>query len=224
MNRFFNIWIFIIAVLSIPTALAVGLNEDFQVFGFKIPGIEFEYKELFFGIGAGLIFLLGVLKASKKWMGLRIVKQKERFQFSTEVSRSRMSRVLLYNTIELLFLLIFGAFFYSMSLFSAYLGLTFFILLLEHFLNTFLGIYRKMYRVGMTKKALIRVDREVNVIYFKGLQKITKHQQSLYFEYSNDLVLHIPLDVIPEEKTTAFYKALRTQVDPDKVFYSGFDL
>lgn len=223
MNRFFNIWIFIIAVLSIPTALAVGLNQDFQIFGFKIPGIEFEYKELLFGISAGLIFFLGVLKASKKWMGIRIVKQTERFQYSMAVSNERMSRVLLYNTIEVLFLLLFGAFFYSMSNFSAYLGLTFFILSIEHFLNTFLGIQRKMYRVGMTKKALIRVDREVNVIYFKGLQKITKHQQTLYFEYVNDLVLHIPLNVIPEEEQTAFYKALRTQVDPDKVFYSGFE-
>lgn len=222
MNRFFNIWFVVIVLLNLPVALAVGLNQDFHVLGYRIPGEEFEYKHIYFGVSAGLVFLLGALKASKKWVGLHIVRQLQRFQFSTQISVARLKRVLLYNTIEIIFLSLFGALFYSLATDAQYLGLVFFILALEHFVNTLLGVNGKMYRVGMTKKAIIRVDREVTLIYFNGLQKISQHQSTLYFEYTNDLVLHMPLDVIPEAEKAHFYSVLKSHVDPNKVFYSGF--
>lgn len=221
MNKFFNLWILFITIITFPISLAVGLNQDLNLFGFRIPGEEFEYKELFFGIAAGLIFLLGAVKASKKWMGMYIVRQKERFQYSTPISTSRKKRVLLYNGIELLFYALFAYFFFLTE--AAWMvGGVFIIIFSESLANTFLGISKKGYRVGMTKKALLRVDREVTMVYFNGLEKITKHQQTLYFEYVNDLVLHIPLNVIPEAEKDNFYKALRQQVKPEKVYYSGF--
>lgn len=221
MSKFFNQWIFLVTVLTIPIALAVGLNQDFHVFGFRIPGEEFVYKDLFFGIAAGLIFLLGALKASKKWTGLFIVRQKERFQFSTPISSARKKRVLLYNSIELLFFAVFASFFFLTDSTWVVAGV-FVILFIETLANTFFGINKEAYRVGMTKKAVLRADREVTLVYFKGLEKITKHQQTLYFEYVNDLVLHMPLDVIPDDQKDSFYKALREQANPDQVFYSGF--
>lgn len=221
MNKFYNQWIFLVTVLTIPIALAVGLNQDFHLFGIRIPGEEFAYKDLFFGIAAGLIFLLGALKASKKWMGLFIVRQKERFQFSTPISTERKKRVLLYNSIEMLFIAVFASFFFLTEATWIVAGV-FVILFIETLSNTFIGINKKAYRVGMTKKVVLRADREVTLVYFKGLEKITKHQQTLYFEYVNDLVLHMPLDVIPDEHKDNFYKSLRQLASPEKVFYSGF--
>lgn len=221
MNKFFNIWLLFIAIISIPFTLAVGLNEDFHFLGYKIQGEEFIYKKQFFLIIAGLAFLLGALKASKKWMGIKIVKQTQRFKFSTPISKSRIKRVLLYNLIELVFFLLFGLFFSFLSSESLFLGFVFFILFAEHLLNTIQGIKNKRYRVAMTSKALLRVDREISVIYFKGLEKIATKQQTLYFHYNNDLLLHLPLDVIPEERFNEFISTLKSIVDPDKVYFEN---
>ena len=222
MNKFFNLWIIIITVVSLPFTLAVGLNEDFHIFGYKVQGIEFEYKFITFSIIASLLFLLGALKATKKWMGLNVTRQKHRFIYTAFISDERKLRVLLYNSIEIIFLAIFGGFFFYISDDTLYIGLIFFILTGEHFINTILGIHKKYYRIGITKKAIIRVDREIDLIYFKGLQKITKHQQTLYFDYPDNLVLHFPLNVIPDDQHKTFYATLKEQVDPNKVYYSGF--
>jgi len=222
MNRFYNIWLLIFTLLTFPFALAVGLNEDFEFLGLKIQGEEFAYKKMVFISSAGIIFLLGALKASKKWLGMRVIKQVKRFKFTCGLSSERQSRVLVYNSIEILFLLLFGLFFFIMSQESIYLTIAYLILAAENIANSFFGAAKKRYGIGISSKALIRVDREVNVIYFKGLQKITKHQDTLYFDYVNDLTLHVPLNVVPEEKETFFYEALKHQVDPDKVYYSGF--
>lgn len=222
MNRFYNIWLFIITFVSFPFALAVGLNEDFEFLGFKIQGEEFAYKQVVFIVGGAALFLLGALRASKKWMGLNVMRQVKRFKYTSEISEERRKRVLIYNSIEIIFLLLFGLFFFIMTTEAIYLTIAYVLLSLENLANSFVGINNQGYGIGISSKALIRVDREVNVIYFKGLQKITKHQDTLYFDYINDLTLHIPLNCVPQDKETEFYQALKEQVDPNKVYYSGF--
>lgn len=222
MNRIYNIWILIVTVLTFPFAIAIGNNLDFSFFGLSIPGEEFKYKELVFTISAGLIFLLGVLRSSKKWLGMRVVKQVHRFKFSTPISDKRKNRVLLYNIIEILFYVIFagGLLYFSTS--AIYVILVFAILALDSIINTFLGIKGKKYRVGLTKNAIVMADRETKAIYFKGLKKISKHQQTLYFEYVNGLVLHFPNDLLPEDQWTNFVSTLQQQVSPENVYYTGF--
>ena len=222
MNRFFNSWILLFTILVFPFALAVGLNEDFEFIGLKIQGEEFEYKTIVFSSVAGVLFLLGAVKATKKWLGIRVIKQTKRFKFTCELSQERKKRVLVYNGIEIVFLLLFTGLFGYLSADTLVLALVYFALALEHFLASFVGVTKNKYGVGVSTKALIRVDREVNVVYFKGLQKVTKHQDTLYFDYVNGLTLHIPLNVIPKNKEDEFYTTLRTYVDPNKVYYSGF--
>ncbi len=222
MNRFYNIWLFIITLVSFPFALAVGLNEDFEFFGFNIQGEEFAYKQVVFIVGGAALFLLGDLRASKKWMGLNVMRQTKRFKYTSEISEERRRRVLIYNFIEIIFLLLFGLFFFIMTNEAIYLSIAYALLAVENLANSFVGMSKQGYGIGISSKALIRVDREVNVIYFKGLQKITKHQDTLYFDYINDLTLHIPLNCVPQDKETEFYQALKEQVDPNKVYYSGF--
>ncbi|MEX1191712.1 MAG: hypothetical protein WED10_11480 [Brumimicrobium sp.] len=222
MNKFFNIWILIFTVLTFPFALAVGLNVDFSILGLKIPGEEFEFKEILFGTSAAIIFLLGALKSSKRWSGIRVVKQKSRFLFSTEISKQRKNRVLLYNTIEIVFAILFAFIFWYFTESAIYISIVFIIIMLDYIANSIAGIGQKKYRVGMTRKAIVAVDREVKVIYFQGLKRITKHQQTLYFEYINDLVLHFPTNLIPESEQENFLKTLMENVSPDKVYYTGF--
>jgi hypothetical protein len=222
MNRVFNIWILIITVLTFPFAIAVGKNLDFSLFGVSIQGEEFIYKELVFSISAGLIFLLGAIRSSRKWLGMRVVQQVKRFKFSTPVSEQRKKRVLLYNSIEIIFYLVFAAGLIYFSMSALFVALVFIILALDSLINTILGVKGKRYRLGLTKKAVVMADRETKAIYFNGLKKISKHQQTLYFEYVNGLVLHFPTNLLPDEEWSDFASSLKEQVSPEKVYYTGF--
>lgn len=221
MNKVFNIWILIITVLTYPVAIAVGKNLDFSLFGLSVQGEEFPHKELYFAICAGLIFLFGAIRSSKKWLGLRVVKQVDRFQFSTPISEKRKRRVRLYNILEIAFYLIFAGGLIYFSEFALYVALVYVILAFDNAINTILGLSKKQYRIGMTKKAIVMADRETKAIYFKGLKKVSHHQQTLYFEYVNGLVLHFPDDMIPKTEWEKFVRTLKANVSPEKVYYSN---
>lgn len=224
MNKIYNTWIFIISLLTLPFAFAVGLNEVFGIFGLKIHGDEFEYKELVFGISAGLIFLLGATRSSRKWSGIKIVNQVDRFQFNTVISPERKQRVLLINSIEIVGFFLIGMVFIIFSKDAIFITLIFLIFIVDSIINTIRGMIGKKYRVGMTKKAIVSVDREVVAIYFKGLKRISITKDQLFFEYNNnDLVLDFQLNTIPLEKQEEFMRQLRLNVDETQVYFSGFD-
>ena len=224
MNKIYNTWIFIISLLTLPFAFAVGLNEVFGIFGLKIHGDQFEYKELVFGIAAGLIFLLGVTRSSRKWSGVKIVNQVDRFQFNTVISKERTQRVLLNNSIEILGFFLIGMVFIIFSKDAVFITLIFLIFIIDSIINTLRGVLGNKYRVGMTNKAIVSVDREVVAIYFKGLKRISITKDQLFFEYNNnDLVLDFQLNTIPLEKQEEFMRYLRMNVDETKVYFSGFE-
>jgi dolichol kinase len=224
MNKIYNTWIFIISLLTLPFAFAVGLNEVFGVFGLKIHGDQFEYKELVFGIAAGLIFLIGVTRSSRKWSGIRIVNQIDRFHFNSVISKERKQRVILNNSIEIVSFFLIGTVFLIFSKDAIFITLIFLIFIVDSLINTIRGTVGKKYRVGMTKKAIVSVDREVIAIYFKGLKRVSITNDQLFFEYNNsDLVLDFQLNTIPPEKQEEFMRYLRLNVDDTKVYFSGFD-
>lgn len=207
-----------------PFAFAVGLNEVFGIFGLKIHGDQFEYKELVFGIAAGLIFLLGVTRSSRKWSGIKIVNQVDRFQFNTVISKERTQGVLLNNSIEIVGFFLIGTVFIIFSKDAIFITLIFLIFIVDSVINTLRGVLGKKYRVGMTKKAIVAVDREVVAIYFKGLKRISITKEQLFFEYNNnDLVLDFQLNTIPQEKQEEFMRYLRMNVDETQVYFSGFE-
>lgn len=224
MNKFYNSWITIVCISSIPIALAIGLNEDFTIFGYTIEGEEFAYGDLAFAIAGGIVLVLGGFKAVRKWMGLRLVTQTEKFSFITSISKERKQRVRLYNTIEILFLVLWGGLFFYLSSASWSLAFVLFLIATEHLLNSLVGLNGNKFRIGVTKKAILRVDREVDVVYFKGLQKITVQQQSIIFEYINGLVLHLPLDAIPDDQLKEFEKEIKEKINPERVYYSGLSV
>jgi len=222
MNKVYNIWIFIISLLTMPFAFAVGINEVYGVFDLRMHD-EFEYTQLVFGISGGLIFLLGLMRSSRKWSGIRVVNQIDRFQFNTAISQERKQRVILNNGIEIVGFFLIAVVFTVFSKDAVFISLIFVIFIIDSVVNTIRGLTGKKYRVGMTKKAIVSVDREVITIYFKGLKHISIDKEQLYFEYINDLVLDFPLSNIPTEKQEEFMRLLRNNVDETKVYFSGFE-
>lgn len=221
MNSFFNGLILVLCFISLPFALAVGLNEDFTFFGLNIPGEEFAFKDWFFSLIAMLVLLLAAVKASRKWSALTVVKQRNRFLFSTNLSVKRKNSVVLFAGLEWLFILLVGAFFLFISKETLIIAFVLFLMLLEHIFHLSYGFIGNKFGVGMTSKAIIAADRSFVVIYFQGLKKIIKQQNNLLFDYGNNLVLELDLDLMEPSQQKAFVVELKKIASPKSVFYDG---
>ena len=72
--------------------------------------------------------------------------------------------------------------------------------------------------MGITSKAVVAADRDVSVLYFSGLRKVSIHQQSIYFDYIKGLQLSFPIDCMEKDQHDVFFNVLEEQVDTEKVF------
>ena len=75
------------------------------------------------------------------------------------------------------------------------------------------------FRVGISSKAIIVGDREVVVIYFEGLRKVSVDQQTIYFDYIKDLQLSFPTNCILDENKAEALEVLQNSLDKDKVMF-----
>ena len=82
----------------------------------------------------------------------------------------------------------------------------------------FLWVGLPRFGVGLSKKAIIVADREVVVLYFSGLRKVSLSQQTLFFDYMQSLQLTFPVDCIPENNRNDFLHNLEAVTDKDRVF------
>jgi hypothetical protein len=58
------------------------------------------------------------------------------------------------------------------------------------------------------------------VLYFSGLRRVEIHQQTVYFEYIEDLQLFFPVNAIDKKDFSSFRNALEDKLNRDKVFFS----
>ena len=219
MNKIYNIWILIISIITLPIAFFAGMNQEFGAWNIILT--DYEYIDLAFGIAAGLIFLLGASRSAKKWTGLRIVNKKEKFIYNAVIGKERIKRTRVLNYIEIFYFFILAIGFTVFSVKAASVSLVFFILIIDATLYSVIGIWGKKYRIGMTSKAIVSVDREVIAIYFKGLKTITYKSDNLIFEYVNDLVLDLPIENVRVEDRAHFFELLKEKIDREKVFLIG---
>jgi len=213
MNRITNSFIL---VLFIPImALTIFVAFDLPLGIFKTTGSQLPYRqELMLGLSI-LVAILFINRSVKRCMGLYTVAQKSRFVFRSALSSERKKRVVVYGILESF---VYGFLSYSLwtltpeALPSA---LVFLFFSIEGFVFVSLG--SKYFATGLSSKAIIVADREVVVVYYNGLRKVSIGQQTLYFDYIQSLQLSFPIDVIPSDQRQAFVANLETVVDDKKV-------
>jgi len=218
MNRAINV---ILLVILFPTMLiSIYVGMDLPITFLKTTGEFLPYKsEIFLGLGL-LILLLLLRRTVRRWMGMRIVSQKKKFKWNQEVSRSRKKRIITYLGLEAVAMFSVGYAIYSVSPEAWAPALALIFGVVDSLLFALVGSLKKGFRVGLSSKALIVADREVTLLYFTGLRKVSPHQQSVYFDYVKDLQLSFPIDCIQKNKLEEFYTALEEQMNPDKVYFS----
>lgn len=223
MNKSFNIWFILIFILSMPLILSDFFNSDLTLpFMKPSAGVMYlyEYKEYYvYSLGL-LYFIVGLRKASRKWVGLLMSRQTNKFRFTEPIGKERKTRVLMYSITEVVFLGIFAYFYCLCSELVLILGLILIILAVEHLVHLILGFKLKWYRVGITARAIFSVDREVKSIYYTGLRKVFVQQDTIYFEYIKELTLTMPSDIIPKDELPNFKAEFEKHIDLEKVYLS----
>ena len=137
-------------------------------------------------------------------------------------SKKRKQRVISYTLLEVLVMTSLAYALYSLM--STWIlptaVLVFFSI--ESFVFLFSGM-NKRFRVGISSKAIIAADREVVIVYFTGLQKITLGKDSIYFDYIKELQLLFPTDCLEEDELASFKKVVQQMIDRDKVLIRNID-
>lgn len=202
-------------------ALAIFIGFDIPFDSFGITGSEIPYRfELFAGLGF-ILFIIQLRRTTRRWMALSMVSKLDRFQWNKPVSLSRKKRVATYNLIEVTVMAVLSVGLYSITKESLIPALIFLVFSVDSFVFTLVG--RNKYRVGLSTKAILVADREIILIYFTGLRKVAIHQQTVYFDYINNLQLTFPLDCIEEANKQEFFEGLHKVIDTDRVFFSNIE-
>ncbi|MDX2360764.1 MAG: hypothetical protein QNK23_08150 [Crocinitomicaceae bacterium] len=217
MNKFINA---VLAFILMPTMLlVVFIGFDLPLTIFKTSGANLPYRhEILLGIGL-LILVINIRRSVRRWMGMIIVSRKDKFKWNAPVSSSRARRVLTYLLLEAVVMAFVGVALYKVSSEAWMPAIGY---LFGAFDSVLFGLIggRTRYRIGLSSKALIVADREVTILYFNGLRKVSIQQQSIYFDYVKGLQLSFPSDCVEEENRAEFFTMLEEQLDPDKVYFS----
>jgi hypothetical protein len=215
MNSFINL---LLLVMSLPTLLfSVFVGFDLPIDFLNTTGARLPYSNEVYLVLGLVILIIGLRRTIRRWMGVSMVKQMSKFVWNAPISKTRRMRVFVYNSIEgVVFLsLAFAHWFLTPNAF--FVLLVYLILALDSFL--FVLINQSNFRVGLSSKAILVADREVLLIYLNGLRKVSVSQQTVYFDYSENLQLSFPLDCIEEQQKANFFASLEGQIDRDRVLF-----
>ena len=204
-----------------PTMImTIYVSFDLPISFLKVPGSEIPYKEeIFLGLGL-LILIINIRRSIRRWMGIRIVSKKKKFKWNEPVSRSRKRRINTYLLLETSVMLFVSIALYVLTPEAWMPAAAFLFGAVDNLIFAIIGAGKDAYRVGLSSKALIVADRDVILLYFNGLRKVSVHQQSIYFDYIKGLQLSFPSNCIKDESKVEFFAMLEDQLDKDKVFFS----
>ena len=218
MNRFINMLLMFLLVPTMLMAIYVGF--DLPVTFLKTTGAYIPYREeIFLGLGL-LILIVNVRRSIRRWMGMRIVSKQMKFKWNAPVSKTRKRRIITYTILEVLVMTFVGIALYIVEPQAWFPAIAFIFGAVDNIIFSTVGLSGNHYRIGLSSKALIVADREVILLYFKGLRKISVQQQSIYFDYIKGIQLTFPSDCIQDEHRAEFFKLLEEQIDEDRVFFS----
>lgn len=202
--------------------LAIFVGFDNPVPFLETTGENLEYKtEIFLVLGTFLL-LINLRRSIRRWVAMRLVNQLPKYKWNTVVSKERIKRIYSYNSLEALVMLSagYGVFSLTSEAWMPFIGLAFGAL--DGVFFAIYGAKKDKFRVGMTSKALLAADRDVAIIYFLGLRRVSLQQQTLFFDFKEEgMQFRFPIDLIPEEKRNDFFAELRNCVDEKKVYFSN---
>jgi hypothetical protein len=197
---------------------SVFVRFDLPLEMFKTTAGQLPYRfELFLGFGL-MLLVISVRRTIRRWVGIRMVNQTNKFKWSGKISGARKQRVIVYTMIESAVLVLFGLAFIGLTRDAWFPAVVMVFFGLEGIVYLMINAKNK-FRVGLSSKAILTVDREVILLYMEGLRKVSVSQQTIYFDYIQDLQLSFPTDCIEENERADFFENLKQSVNREKVLF-----
>jgi hypothetical protein len=198
--------------------LTLILRFELDIFTIKWNHIPYTV-EIYLGLSM-LIGMVGVLRAVIRRRNFAIFKDESKFELIIPMSKSAVSHVTMYLILEIVFMSIFGFYFFLLFEPSMVLGLVLLVLVLEQIIFTIQCQKKGFCRMGMTTLAFLSVDREADVLYYNGLKKIEVDLGRIQFDYKEDIQLSIRKENINPEDRAAFDTTLRKCLSKKNIYYS----
>ena len=216
MNSFINI---LLLIVTFPTMLlCIFIGFDLPIEFLRTTARTMPYASeilLVFGL---LLLVISLRRSIRRWMGVRMTKQTKKFHWNSEISQTRKQRVIVYTLLEAAVLLSLALGYYFLTPDAWFPALVMLVFSIESIV--FLLICsRKLFRIGLSSKAILVADREVILIYLAGLRQVSISQQTVYFDYTNDLQLSFPTDCLLGAEKELFFENLSSLVDKNKVLF-----
>jgi len=218
MNKFVNILTLLLLAPAFGVAIFAGF--DLPVEFLKSSGNNLPFLSQIFLVFAILFFIINGRRAMKRWAGLRMVNQLSKFQWNHEIGKKRKSQINMYLIMEGVVHLLVAFAFHYLTYRAKLVSLAFILTGLDHLLFLCYGNLFHKWRVGVTNKAIVVGEREFKAIYYSGLRRVSVHQQTLFFDYKDELQLAISSDSISPENRLSFRNILEEKVNRDRVFFS----
>lgn len=216
MNKFVNSVLFFHTFVCLIVVVVIG--GDLPITFLRTTGSDVPYQQLIFTVLATIYLLIGGRRAAQQWMGIALIRKKEKYKWNVPSGQGRRNRAFFYLIMESVLFFAFGTAFYILTSSAFILSCALWVLSFNQMLYAVVGRQKNVFRMGITPSALVIVDRDVKVFYYSGLRKLSVHQDSIYFDYIKELVMDFPTNVIPEGKINEFKEILLSQVDLSKVY------
>jgi len=217
MNSFINV---LLLVASAPTfLLAIFVGFDLPLEMLRIQAREIPYLSYIFLGLAAILFAISLRRTIRRWSGLYLVNQRKKYLFNEEIKKERKKRVIVYTVLESVIIAYLGYSYTALTQDAWAPSAVMYAFAAEGILFLAFGLLTRKFRIGVTSKAVLVADREVSVLYFSGLRQVSISQQSIYFEYIENLQLNFPLDCLDAENKSDFFDTLQQVVDKEKVLF-----
>jgi hypothetical protein len=218
MNKFINILFLLLLIPIVALSIFVGFDLPIEIL--RTSGKYLPHQHIYFLSFAILFFILGARRSMRRWIGVRMVNKKEKFQWNEEIDKKRKSQVNMYLIIEGILHLLIAMTFVLLTPKALVMACVFLALGLDHLLFCIFGNVFHLWRVGVTNKAVVVAERDFKVLYFSGLRKVSVHQQTLFFDYIKELQLAISIDNITPSNRSTFRNIIEEKVNRERVHFT----
>jgi hypothetical protein len=218
MNSFINV---LLLVVTFPTMLlSVFVGFDLPIDFLNTTGANLLYRfEVFLGLGM-IYAIISLRRSVRRWMGVFMTATTSKFAWNGIISRERKQRVILYTSIESIVLFFLALSYYYVTEQAFFISSVLVFFALESMIFLLVNV-KNNFRVGITSKAVLVSDREIILIYLAGLRKVSISQQTVYFDYIQDLQLSFPIDCVEVSERSTFFTSLEAQLDPNRVLFQN---
>jgi hypothetical protein len=216
MNRFINALLLFLFLPTLAITLFVGFDLPFEPL--RTTGAQFTLKEELFLIFGLLMLVISLRRSVRRWMGMLLVLKLSKFKWNATAGPERIKRIWVYTIMEAMVFLTSAIALYTITSYAWLPSVSLAFVFFDNVFFLLIGSLKKGFRAGVTSKAVIMADRDVQFAYFTGLRKVSIHQDSVYFDYIKGLQLSFPLDAINPTEINNFFESLNAQIDKDKVF------